>query len=112
MEPSADIIVAAREQGELDIQAELDLGSEGSGNSELGSARARTKIRFELGSSLGLRKNILARYILEPILNPMSDVYFVDWVKFYLVGGILPRVHLAMWLSVIPILRRILYTYF
>ena len=35
--------------------------------------------------------------------NPHSTkkvkVYFVDWVEFYLLGGILPRDHLPMWLS-------------
>jgi hypothetical protein len=39
--------------------------------------------------------------------NPHSTkkvkVYFVDWVEFYLLGGILPRDHLPMWLSGVPL---------
>ena len=40
----------------LDFQAQLGSGSEESGISELGSARARTYIRFQAGLKLGLIK--------------------------------------------------------
>ena len=40
----------------LDFRAKLGLGSEGSGISELSSARARTYIKFRAGLELGLEK--------------------------------------------------------
>ena len=43
-------------ESRLDFRAKLGLGSEGSGISELGSARARTYIKFRAGLELGLEK--------------------------------------------------------
>ena len=36
---------------------------------------------------------------LQSTQNQKVKLYFVDWVEFYLLGGILPRDHLVTWLS-------------
>ena len=48
----------------------------------------------------------LNKYVLYYPTNPFKPhstqkvkLYFVDWVEFYLLGGILPRDHLVTWLS-------------
>ena len=46
-------------ESRLDFRAKLGSGSEGSGISELGSARARTYIKFRAGLELGLEKLFL-----------------------------------------------------
>ena len=35
----------------------------------------------------------------KPHSTQKVKLYFVDWVEFYLLGGILPRNHLVTWLS-------------
>ena len=35
----------------------------------------------------------------KPHLSQEVKLDFVDWVEFYLLGGILPRDHLVTWLS-------------
>ena len=57
---------SAQARKQLNIQAELGSGSEGSGISELGSARARTKTRFEHGSCWGLTTKFSAETLMGP----------------------------------------------
>ena len=52
-------------ESEWALQAGSGSGSEGIGSYEIGSAQARTYIRFWAGLELGLEKNFLAPYILE-----------------------------------------------
>ena len=40
----------------------------------------------------------------KPHSTQKVKLYFVDWVEFYILGGILPRDHLVTWLCGDPVL--------
>ena len=46
-----------------------------------------------------LYKYVLYMNNIKPNSTQKVKEYFVDWVEFYLLGGILPKDHLVTWLS-------------